>query len=212
MAAQMKFLVDLSSFENFAKKVPDVFDKAAKDAIGQTMAKLRKEFISTIDTKSFDALESTAKYQSKYKKPLQMMKSMIRFKVTGRKKINGVAGVFVGKVQGRSISNATFKSKYGVTATRFAQVMTYGGRLKIDGTAKDRTREAGIKRMVKEGFFARKGTKQIKFPRRDWYSPTRFRRTFKLLPYLESRLKTKVDKWINRDLSMSTNRKKGVFR
>ena len=48
--------------------------------------------------------------------------------------------------------------------------------------------------MVKQGFFAKKGTKYIKFPKRDWFTTTTFNSKTKLTAYLEKSIKDKTRK------------------
>jgi len=203
MTVEMKF--DLTAFKAFATEAPKQFEYCVKDIQDRAAAKMRKEFIRTIDTKKFEELQETQEYQSKYDKPLQMLKSMVRYR-TKKSKGNIVSdiGVFPGKAGNSKINNATFKSRYGVTAARFAKIMTYGGRLRID-TTRGRY-QSGHKRMVKQGFRVRKSLKTIRFPKRDWYTTTSWRRKYKIIPYFQKHLDVRVAKTM-RQLSAKMNRR-----
>ena len=193
--AQVKMEVDLTSFNAFTKALPGVMDDITKRSFNRGGAKMRKGFIEVIDSRQFQKLESTDKYRSKYSKPLQMMKGMIRYKTTGGyKRITTVIGVFAGKAGRNKINSQTFKKKYNVTLARFAQIATYGGKLKIKDLK-------GIKRMIKAGFYIKKGLKFIKFPKRDWYTPNRWRKEHVIMPYIERTLNNLIEKKINGGLN-----------
>lgn len=189
MTVKMEF--DLSAFKKFAKAAPKEFEWAAKDALDRTAAKMRKGFIEVIDTKKFVELQESEKYRSKHRRPMDMIKPMIRYRTRkSRGKLVSDIGIFPGKVGKRTLNNAQFKSKYGVTVDRFGKVMTYGGRLRIEST-KGRYR-SGRHRMVHQGFHVRKGLKTIKIPARDWYTPNKWRKSHKIIPYFQKHLDIKV--------------------
>jgi len=187
----IKIDFDLSAFKAFAKVAPKEFEYAAKDALDRTAAKMRKGFIEVIDTKKFESLQENENYKSKYRRPMDMIKPMIRYRTRKSKgKLTSDIGIFPGKVGKRTLNNSKFKSRYGVTVARFGKVFTYGGRLRIEST-KGRF-QSGRKRMVKQGFHVRKNLKTIKIPKRDWYSPNKWRKPFKIIPYFKKHLDIKV--------------------
>jgi len=183
----VKVVVDLSEFKDFTKKAPGVMDGLVKESFTRGAAKLRKEFIKTIERGSWAQLQESAEYKSKYSKPLQVMKAIIRFRVTGgHKKVTATVGVFAGKA-GRSQLNSTkFKSKYGITLNRFAKLMTYGGTLRL--------RPGDRQRMVRQGFYISSRAKGIKFPKRDWYTPTTWKNPAVMIPYINKDLNTRVER------------------
>jgi len=183
----VKISVDLTEFTNFTKKAPGVMDGIVKESFSRGAAKLRKEFIKTIDRGTWSQLQKTPKYRSKYSKPLQVMKAIIRYRVTGGyKRVTATIGVFPGKAGRDRINGAEFKAKYGITLNRFAKLMTYGGTLRIN--------PADRKRLVREGFYVSNRTKTLKFPRRDWYTPTAWKNPATLIPYINKDLDARVER------------------
>jgi len=158
MPAAVKIKIDMSDFEALTRQAPGIMDGLVKQSMTRGAAKMRKEFIKTAERGHYAKLQETDKYRSKYSGPLQMLKGMIRYRVTGgKKKITATIGIFPGKAGRSKLSNPKYKSRYGVTVTRMAQLLTHGGRLRITGMDQ-------IRRMVRQGFYLRKGLKAIKFP------------------------------------------------
>lgn len=183
----VKIKVDLSEFTDFTRKAPGVMDKLVKESFTRGAAKMRKEFIRTIDHGSWSRLQQSDKYKSKYDKPLQVMKAIIRYRVTGgHKRVTATIGVFAGKAGRSKLNNAKFRAQYGVTLNRFAKLMTYGGTLRL--------RPSDRKRMAREGFYVSSRTNVLRFPKRDWYTPTHWRRPDWILPYINKDLNTRVNR------------------
>jgi hypothetical protein len=181
----VKVTVDLSQFIAFTRKAPGIMDGLVKESFTRGAAKMRKEFKSTIDRGNWAALQETDKYRSKYSRPLQVLKSMVRYRVTGGvKKVKATIGIFAGKAGRSSLSNAKFKANYGVTLNRFGKLMTYGGTLRL--------RAGDRERLVREGFYISKKAKGIVFPKRDWFTPTQWRQPNVILPYIQKDLHNRV--------------------
>jgi len=181
----VKIKVDLTEFTQFTHKAPGVMDKLVKESFTRGAAKMRKEFIKTIDSRKWASLQQSDKYRSKYDKPLQVMKALIRYRVTGgTKRVTATIGVFAGKAGRSKLNNSQFRARYGVTLNRFAKLMTYGGNLRI--------RPGDRRRMVHEGFYVSNRTNSIRFPKRDWFSPTPWRLPGWILPYINKDLNTRV--------------------
>jgi len=185
----VKIKIDLSEFDDFTKKVPGVMDGVVKESFTRGAAKMRKEFVKTIDSGSWARLQETERYRSKYSKPLQVMKSIIRYRVTGgRKKVTATIGVFPGKAGRSRLNSQTFKTKFGITLNRFAKLMTYGGTLRL--------RPGDGSRLARQGFYIKKGTRGLKFPKRDWYTQTIWRKSSVIIPYIEKDLNARVERSI----------------
>jgi len=185
----VKLVVDLSEFTNFTRKVPGIMDGIVKQSFNRGASKMRKEFIKTIDTGSWAKLQQTAEYRSKYSRPLQVMKSIIRYRVTGGgKRVTANIGVFPGKAGRDTLSNAKFQAKYGVTLNRFAKIMTYGGSLRL--------RSGDGSRLARQGFYIKKGTRWLKFPKRDWYTQTIWKNPSVIIPYIEKDLNSRIERSI----------------
>lgn len=182
---ETKITFDMREFNDFSKKAPGIMDGLVKQSFERGAAKIRKEFIKTIDRGSWAELQETPQYRSKYGKPLQMLKRMVRYRVTGgKKRVKATVGIFPGKVRNDRMGNAEFKSKYGVTVARFGKLMTYGGRLRV--SSRDR------KLFASRGFYLSRRTNTIKFPKRDWYNPTRWKEPSMIIPYINKDLNERV--------------------
>lgn len=185
----VKIKIDMSEFEDFTKKVPGIMDGLVKESFTRGAAKMRKEFLRTIAKGSWAKLQQSTKYRSKYNKPLQVMKSIIRYRVTGgHKRVTATIGVFAGRAGRGNLSAAKFKVKYGITLNRFAKLMTYGGKLRLNPSDRQR--------MVRQGFYVSKRTKAIEFPKRDWFTPTQWRNANRIIPYITEDLNTRVERSI----------------
>lgn len=181
----VKITVDLTEFKRFTKKAPGIMDDLVKESFTRGSAKMRKEFIKTVDRGSWAELQETAEYKSKYNKPLQVMKSLIRYRVTGGyKRVTATIGVFTGKAGRDTLSNTKFRSKFGVTVNRFAKLMTYGGNLRISPSSR--------RLFIRRGFHISSRTNVIRFPKRDWYTPTRWKSPNVIIPYINKDLNERV--------------------
>jgi hypothetical protein len=103
----------------------------------------------------------------KYSYAAVMLRYLVRFRTTIKKgNASVIVGAFAGKAGSKSknLSNAQFKSKYGVTLAAFVKILTYGGRLKITPSMK--------KDMLEHGLIPKSGTKYLEFPKRDWFTTT----------------------------------------
>lgn len=183
----VKVQVDLTEFTDFTRKAPNVMDGLVKESFTRGAAKMRKEFIRTIDKGTWAKLQETERYKSKYNKPLQMLKGMIRYRVTGgHKRITATIGIFSGKAGRSRLIASRFKARYGVTLNRFGKLLTYGGMLRL--------RPGDRSRLVREGFYISSRAKGIKFPRRDWYTVTAWKRPSLIIPYINKDLNERVSR------------------
>lgn len=192
MAVETKITFDMREFQKFTREAPGVMDGLVKQSFERAGAKIRKEFHKTIDRGVWADLQETPEYRSKYTRPLQMLKAMIRYRTTGgNKRITTTVGIFPGKAGRSKLNNSQFKQRYGVTVARFGKLMTYGGKLRIRGQ-KDR------RRMVRQGFHVSSRTKYLQFPKRDWYSKTRMKEPSRIIPYIQKDLNERVARRLNK--------------
>lgn len=188
MAVAVKMKIDMKEFTALTTKAPGIMDGLVKESFTRGGAKMRKEFIKTMERGNYAALQETPEYKSKYSKPLQMLKGMVRYKVTGgKKRVTATIGIFPGKAGRSKLVNSKFVSLYGVTVTKMAQLLTYGGKLRVSGRAM-------ISRMIRQGFHPRKGLKFIHFPKRDWFTPTKWKNASVIIPYIQEDLNARITK------------------
>lgn len=185
---ETKLTFDLKEFKEFTHKAPGIMDGLVKESMTRCGMKMRKEAHKTIDRRTWADLQETDKYRSRYSRPLQMLKHMIRYRVTGgHKRVTTTVGIFPGRAGKRSVlNNQQFKSRYGVTVNRFGKLMTYGGRLKV--------RPQDRKRMRRQGFHISNRTNYIQFPKRNWYQRTRWFNPGVIVPYFEKDLNQRVER------------------